>query len=155
MSSHSLAAALLAACCLIHPARAAGVPTAELQMAEQAQAFREAADRFIAAAQAGDLPATRGQLSQALAERMGDALLRRVLAEQILPFFANGAGLAGSATITRTTDASGQQGFAFYLWLMQRGGDAPRPFTVYVVNEGGRAVIANIVPNRLVPERHR
>ena len=47
MSTHRLAAALLVACCLISPARAAGVPTAELQMAEQAQPFRAAADRSL------------------------------------------------------------------------------------------------------------
>jgi hypothetical protein len=60
-----------------------------------------------------------------------------------------------SVTVTRTTDAAGQQGFAFYMWLHGADASEQRPFTVYVVEEQGRLAVANIVPDRLVEGRHR
>lgn len=136
-------------------AQSAAQVAADLQMAEDAQPFRQAAEAFIALAQAGDAEAARALLSRALVERVGEAAVRRALDAQILPFFQRGRGATGSATITRTTDAAGQQGFAFYLWLQPREGGAPRPFTVYTVREAGRVVVANVVPDRAVEGRHR
>jgi hypothetical protein len=127
----------------------------DLQMAQDAQPFRQAADAFLAHAQAGDVEAAHALLSRALVQRMGEAAVRQALVGQILPFFQRGSGLIGSSTVTRTTDAAGQQGFAFYLWLQPRDGGSPRPFSLYVVAEGGRAVVANVVPDRAVEGRHR
>jgi hypothetical protein len=134
---------------------AAGQVATDLQMAQDAAPFRAAADSFVARAMAGDAAATLAMLSRSLVERSGEANIRRALDQQILPFFQRGSEPGRSVTVTRTTDAAGQGGFAFYMWLTQRDASAPRPYTVYVVAEAGRAVVANIVPDRLVEGRHR
>jgi hypothetical protein len=124
-------------------------------MAQDAVPFRRIADAFVAAALAGDGAQAQAMLSPALVARTGEAGIRRALDTQILPFFARGQAPGRSVTITRTTDAAGQQGFAFYMWLQAADGSAQRPFTVYVVEEQGRATVANVVPDRLVEGRHR
>ncbi len=138
----------------VSPNSAASVAV-DLQMAQDAEPFRIAAEGFVAQALAGDAAATQALLSRAMVARSGEANIRRALEAQILPFFQRGSGIGGSRTITRTSDAAGQQGYAFYLWLDQRDGSAARPFTVYAVSEAGRAMVANIVPDRLVAGRHR
>lgn len=127
---------------------------ADLRMAEDAAPMRRVADRFTALALAGDAAGTSAMLSRALVDRIGEAAATRAMQAQILPFFAQGGTVGRSVTVTRTTDAAGQSGFAFYLWLERAPGDA-RPFTVYVVDEGGTPRIANIVPDRLVAGRHQ
>ena len=138
------------------PARAAEASVAEsLQMSEDAAPLRRVADEFVALALAGDGAAVRRMLSPNLVGRLGETTVQRALQQQILPFFAQGRGTARSVTITRTTDAAGSQGFAFYMWLAPTAGGDPRPFTLYTVREGGRIVVANIVPDRLVEGRHQ
>ena len=150
----ALAAALLAAQA---PAVAQGTASvaADLRMAQDAQPFRRTAEAFVASALAGDAAQARAMLSPALIARSGEAAIRRALDTQILPFFALGTAPGKSVTITRTTDAAGQQGFAFYMWLQTTDASALRPFTVYVVEEQGRFMVANVVPDRLVEGRHR
>jgi hypothetical protein len=138
-----------------HTALAQPSVSADLRMAQEAEPLRRVADSFVARALAGDAAGVRAMLSTALVERAGEAGVMRALQGQILPFFAQGHGPGRSVTITRTTDASGSQGFAFYMWLLPAQGGEPRPFTVYTVVEQGRAVVANIVPDRLVPGRHQ
>ena len=128
---------------------------ADVQMAEDAAPFRRAADAFVAAALAGDAVRVRAMLSPTLIARSGDAAIRRALDTQILPFFAAGKAVGRSVTITRTTTATGEQGFAFYMWLQGADRSTQRPFTVYVVEEQGRLAVANVVPDRLVEGRHR
>jgi hypothetical protein len=151
---------LLCACLAVPPLAAAASAanadiSADLQMAADSAPFRHAADAFIAQAMAGDAAATQAMLSRALLARSGEAAVRRTLDAQILPFFIQGRSLGRSVTITRSTDANGQAGFAFYMWLSPGPGAALRPFTVYTVQEQGRIVVANIVPDRLVEGRHR
>ncbi len=136
------------------PGGAADV-AADLRMAAEAAPYRAAADAFIARAMAGDTEATLAMLSPALVQRSGAAGVRQVLQAQILPFFTQGAQVGKSVTITRTTDAEGRQGFAYYLWLVPRAAGEPLPFSVYVLREGSRLVVGNVVPNRAVPGRHR
>jgi hypothetical protein len=150
----ALTAALLAAPWTPAGAQGADAVSADLQMAEQAAPMRAAADAFIARAAAGDLAGARALLSAALVKRIGEETAQRALQAQILPFFTKGGAPGQSVTITRTTDAAGQQGFAFYMWWQAPGGP-PRPFTIYTVAEGGRPMVANVVPDRLVEGRHR
>jgi hypothetical protein len=135
-------------------AQKAGDAAADIRMAADAAPYRQFADQFVARAMAGDVGAVQAMISQQMQDRIGSAAVRRALDAQIVPFFAQGAQVGRSVTITRTTDAAGQQGFAFYMWLQPRSGGEARPFTVYVVDELGRRVVANIVPDRLVPGRH-
>jgi hypothetical protein len=150
---------LLAAALLHVPAlgsaQAAPTVAADVQMAQDAQPFRRTADAFVASALAGDAARTQAMLSPALVARSGEAAIRRALDQQILPFFAQGKAPGRSVTVTRTTDAAGQQGFAFYMWLQGADASSQRPFTVYVVEEQGRHTVANVVPDRLVEGRHR
>ena len=124
-------------------------------MAQDAEPFRRTADAFVASALAGDAAQAQAMLSPALVSRSGEAAIRRALDTQILPFFARGKAPGRSVTVTRTTDAAGQQGYAFYMWLQGADASAQRPFTVYVVEEQGRFTVANVVPDRLVEGRHR
>ena len=139
------------------PATAQAAPSiaADLQMAQDAAPFRRTADAFVASALAGDAARTQAMLSPAMVARSGEAAIRRALDTQILPFFAQGKAPGRSVTVTRTTDAAGQQGYAFYMWLQAADPSVQRPFTVYVVEEQGRLAVANIVPDRLVEGRHR
>jgi hypothetical protein len=148
--------ALLALALPTRPAMAFDTATvsADLRMAEDAAPMRRVADGFIARALAGDAASTSAMLSRALVERMGQAAAMKAMKEQVLPFFARGGEVGRSVTVTRTTDAAGQTGFAFYFWLV-RGVGERRPFTIYVVNEGGVPVVANVVPDRFVEGRHQ
>jgi hypothetical protein len=149
-----LAAALLQVPALA-VAQAAPSVAADLQMAQDAAPFRRTADAFVASALAGDAARTQAMLSPALVARSGEQAIRRALDTQILPFFARGKAPGKSVTVTRTTNAAGQQGFAFYMWLQAADASTQRPFTVYVVEEQGRHTVANVVPDRLVEGRHR
>jgi len=128
---------------------------ADLRMAQEAEPFRRAADAFIATAMAGDAAQAQALLSPTLVARSGEAAIRKALDTQILPFFSHGQTQGRSVTVTRTTDAAGHQGYAFYMWLQTGSADSQRPFTVYVVEEQGRPMVANVVPDRLVEGRHR
>jgi len=153
-----LAAGLLISAAALRPAAAQSAAEsigAQLQMVALSAPYREAADRFIAHASAGDLPGTQAMLSRALVERSGAAGVRRALEGQILPFFAQGGETGRSVTVAQTTDANGQRGYAFYLWLLPRDGSRARPYSVYVVLEQGSLVVANVVPDRHVEGRHR
>jgi hypothetical protein len=153
---------LLSALCLsmaawpLTPALAATAAevAADLRMIEESAPMRRAADRFVAGALANDATATSAMLSRALVERIGPAQARQAMRELILPFFADGGEVGRSVTTTRTTDAAGQTGFAFYMWLVDAQGRR-RPFTVYVVDEQGMPKVANIVPDKFVPGRHQ
>jgi hypothetical protein len=136
------------------PARAQSV-FEELRMAQEAEPLRRVADDFIARARAGDAAGAQALFSPNLLARVGEANVQRVMQTQLLPFFAQGAGTGRSVTVARTTDANGSQGFAFYMWLQPTGGGAARPFTLYTVVEQGRAVIANVVPDRMIAGRHQ
>lgn len=127
----------------------------DLQMAQDSQPFRKAADDFIARSMAGDVDGTQSLLSRQLVERTGSPAVKQALQSQILPFFQRGREPGKSVTVARTTDASGQQGYAFYMWMQYAEAPTARPFTVYVVQEQGRLVVANVVPDRLVEGRHR
>ena len=159
MTQPSLAALwLLAAALLQVPSLASGQAApvaADLRMAQDAEPFRRTADAFVASALAGDAVRTQAMLSPALVARSGEAAIRQALDAQILPFFAQGRKPGKSVTVTRTTDAAGQRGFAFYMWLQGADASTQRPFTVYVVEEQGRYTVANVVPDRLVEGRHR
>jgi hypothetical protein len=142
-------------------AQAQGAATAstdvatDLRMAEDAAPMRAAADHFIARAMAGDHRDTLAMLSPALVSRAGRDAVAQAMQKQIVPFFQRGRSIGRSTTITRTTDAAGHSGFAFYQWLEMRDGSPARPFTVYVVREGDKVVVANVVPDQLVAGRHR
>ena len=140
----------------VPPTHAApGSVSEDIQMASDSAPFRKAADEFVARSMAGDLAGAQSLLSRQLVDRSGEAAIRSALQSQILPFFQRGREPGRSVTVTQTTDASGQQGFAFYMWMQYADAPTARPFTVYVVKEQSRLAVAHIVPDRLVEGRHR
>ena len=123
-------------------------------MAAQSPAFRAVADRFIAAAVAGDAAALETMLSPAIVARAGKETLAKVLGGQVSPFFAGQKETGRSVTVANTADASGDPGFAYYMYSVTRSGEQ-KPFVIYVVDEGGRKTVANIVVNEFVKGRHQ
>lgn len=143
---------------VLPPAHAASpaaepTPAESLAMKRDADRLQQTADRFVERALAGDARGSAALLSRALVDRLGEAAAAQALQQRVLPFFARGGQVGGGMTISRTTDAAGQRGFAYYMWLVDPGGTR-RPFTVYVVDEGGTPVVANVVPDRRVEGRH-
>ena len=123
-------------------------------MPTEAAPFRKVAEQFVAAAAAGKGATLVEMLSPNIKERAGADAVRSTMEGQVLPFFADHASIGNSTTITNTTDASGNAGFAFYMWSVPKSGEQ-KPFVVYVVNENGKTVIANILVNRFVEGRHQ
>ena len=160
----SVVAALLAASPLAAPlaaqgTRPAAVPTSaassvadDLAMMEEAAAFTPLVERFLAAAAAGDAARVEALVSAGLARQAGRETVARVVREQFLPFFADFAR-RGPTTITRTTDQFGNRGFAYYGYAVARDGTR-RPFVLYVVQENGAPVVANLLVDRFVEGRH-
>ena len=136
-----------------HAASAADVAAAR-RMAGEAAPMRSAAERFVDLARRGGAAGSAAMLSRALVERIGNASAERAMREQVLPRFARGGEIGRSVTVTRTTGAAGQSGFAFSMGLA-RADSGPRPYTVGVAGERGAPVIANGVPDRHVAGRHR
>jgi hypothetical protein len=133
----------------------AGAPSVdELEMPARSASFRRVADEFVAAAAAGEAAKAHGMISPNLAERAGAEVVQQNLSGQVLPFFAQLREIGRSVTITQTTDAFGSTGFAFYMYLVPKSGE-PRPFVIYIVEEKGKSVVANILVDHFVEGRHK
>ena len=120
------------------------------EMTAQEGPFRRVADEFIAAAAVGDAKRAARMISPAVAARVGPEGIDRVLTGDVLPFFAQFKEVAKSVTITRTAE---MPGFAFYMYMVTKA-DELRPFVIYVVDEGGAKVVANVLVDHLVENRH-
>jgi hypothetical protein len=147
-------AALTAALCSSAPLAGQQPSRAELAMPTESAPFRKVAEQFVAAAAAGKGETLVELLSPNIKERAGADAVRSTMEGQVLPFFADHAAIGNSTTVTNTTDASGNAGFAFYMWSVPKSGEK-KPFVVYVVSENGKTVIANVLVNRFVEGRHQ
>lgn len=130
-------------------APATGAPPA-LEVPAQPTPFRTIADAFMAAAAAGDRAKAVRLLSPTRAANAGAEAVDRFLAREVMPFFAQFKEVARSVTVARTT---GVTGFAFYMYMVSKAGEL-RPFVIYVVEEDGAKVVANVLVDRLVEGRH-
>lgn len=126
----------------------AAVP--DFSMAGQQDAYRSVAEEFVAAAARGDKMKTSRMLSPATAAKAGADGVDRFLAGEVLPFFAPFQEFARSVSVTRTADAPG---FAFYMYMVEKTGEM-RPFVIYVIEEGGARVVANVLVDLFVEGRH-
>ena len=167
-TSHALAAVALcaafAAPLQAQPRAAAARPTtatqetpmqAELEMMRREEAFRGTVDALVAAAASGDAARVEGMISPKMRAQAGAEAVARVVKNQFVPFFVAHPEAVGPRTITETTDQFGNRGFAYYLYATPRGGGERRPFVVYVVEEGGRPVVGNLLVDHHVEGRHR
>jgi hypothetical protein len=89
-------------------------------------------------------------LSPTIVAQSGADAVERFLAGEVLPFFAPYKELAHSVSVTRTADV---RGFAFYMYMVSTM-DELRPFVIYVIEEDGAKVVANVLVDRLVEGRH-
>jgi hypothetical protein len=129
------------------PAKA---PPPDFAMAAQEQPFRHMADAFMAAAAAGEAAKAARMLSPATAARVGPEAVDRFLTREVLPFFAEFKEVGKSVTVARTAN---MPGFAFYMYMVTKS-DELRPFVIYVVEEAGAKVVANVLVDHLVENRH-
>jgi hypothetical protein len=129
--------------------------TADLEMREEEQPFGVFATEFLAAAASGDSTRAAAMISPKLRAQAGAAGVAQVLRTKVLPFFGEHPQPAGASTVTRTTTAFGDQGFAYSRYAARPGGGDRRPFVLYVVREDGRLVVANVIVDHHVEGRHR
>jgi hypothetical protein len=130
-----------------------------LEMQAGSEAFRAVADSFITVAARGDTELTAAMISPNLAAQAGEEAVANVVANQVIPFFSEYSALGKSVTITETSDQFGSSGYAYYMWMEPRAipdaeTPSPKPFVVYVVLEGDRIVIGNILVDHYVEGRH-
>ena len=124
----------------------------ELEMMRVESAFRGTVDAFLASAASGDAARAAAMISPDLRAQAGASAVDDVVRTQVIPFFADFQKL-GAKTITLTTDQFGSRGFTYYMYALPASGE-PKPFVLYVVREGGRIVVANVLVNRYVEGRH-
>jgi hypothetical protein len=126
-------------------------PTApDFSMAGQQDDYRSFAEEFVTAAARGDKAKTSRMLSPATVAKTGAEGVDRFLTGEVLPFFAPFREFARSVSITRTADAPG---FAFYMYMVEKTGEM-RPFVIYVIEERGAKVVANVLVDYFVEDRH-
>lgn len=149
-----VAATALIGILLISPPEGTGLAQGHLppgmEMAGQEEPFRSVAEAFVAAAAVGDATKATAMISPAAAAKSGPEGVERYLADVVLPFFEPLKEIAGSVTVTRTADVTG---FAFYMYLVAKTGEL-RPFVIYVIEEGGAKVVANVLVDHFVADRH-
>ena len=137
------------------PATGGDNPVGEyLDMQARSAPFRAYADKWIALARTGDVPALERTISPNMAGKAGVDAVRRYLSSKVAPFFMEAKEVGKSVTVATTTDAFGSRGFVYYMYMLSKTGEL-RPFVLYVVNEGGKTVVANVIVDHLVPDRHK
>ena len=124
--------------------------TPDFGMSTQQGPFRSVADEFMAAARAGDAAKATRMLSPAIVAKTGPEGVERFLTGEVLPFFSQFKGVGSSITVSRTADVSG---FVFYMYMVSST-DELRPFVIYVIEEGGAKVVANVLVDHFVESRH-
>ncbi len=123
-----------------------------LTMQAEAQPYEALADWAVERLRAGDAKAVMDRFSPNFTQHLGRPAVERAFREQMLPFFKGTGGTGDPVTITKTHDGFGSQGFAFYFDL--NGAETSKPFVLYVVNEKGKLVIANIILNKTYADMH-
>ena len=116
----------------------------------QSDSFRRIADDFIAASATGDATKAAQMISPVIAAKTGRQSVDRYLAGQVFPFFAQFKEVGRSVTITRTADVTG---FVFYMYMVSKTEEF-RPFVIYIIEEDGAKVVANVLVDNFVEGRH-
>jgi hypothetical protein len=127
-------------------------PSEYLDMEAEAKPYKVLADWAVARLRAGDAEAVMDRFSPNFTGHLGRPAVERAFREQMVPFFAGSTKVGNGTTITKTHDGFGSQGFAFYFTL--DGPEKGKPFIMYVVNEKGNLVVANIVLNKTYADMH-
>ena len=105
--------------------------------------------RLHGAAAAGEVTKAGQMLSPAIAAKSGPEAVE-LSCRGGAPVLCAVHGLGSSISVTRTADAPG---FVFYMYMVTKT-DEMRPFVIYVIEEGGAKVVANVLVDRFVEGRH-
>jgi hypothetical protein len=108
-------------------------------------------EKLIAALRDGDEDVIRSMLSSTMLTRtereLGTDAIHRIISERFIPYFSDFASLDSTVNSVRTKDAEGHEGLAFFRSFTNTAGEE-KPFVVYVINEGSKVVIGNLVLNK-------
>jgi hypothetical protein len=147
-------------CCLAPlllalPAAAQDGTTAGEGLAMQADSrtYAAFADRVLALLVAGDGEGFRALISPTVLANATPEQIDGYIEGQVLPFFADFASPGREQTITDTTHPAGFTGFAFYRSFTAADGST-KPFVLYVLDEGGRLVVGNLLVGRTFQDLH-
>ena len=124
-----------------------------LQQKHQAEAYQGLLQQALDLLVRGDAVGFTTLLSPNLRQATGAATVAQVIRAQLIPFFADFQEFGGHTTVTNATDAYGNEGLSFYKHLRTPAGEE-RPFVIYIVEEAGRPVVANVLVNTTYEDRH-
>ena len=124
-----------------------------LAQSQKARAYEGLLEEALGALAAGDAAGFRGLLSPNLLGSNGAERIDAVIQAQLLPFFAGYQGLGNQTTVLHTSDQFGNEGLSFYKTAIGADG-AERPFVIYIVEEDGRPVVANLLVNTSYADLH-
>lgn len=113
--------------------------------------YDELAVKAVNALVDGDEEAFKTLLTKGVINRTeasyGKGSMSRIIRERFIPFFSDYSKLDPNVNTTRTKDGDGNEGIAFFRMFTTAEGDQ-KPFVVYVVEEGARVRIANVLINK-------
>ena len=124
-----------------------------LQQSHLAAAYQGLLQQAVDLLVRGDAAGFQPLLSPNLRRAAGEETVERVIREQLIPFFADFSALGGSTTVTNATDAYGNEGLSFYKHIRTQAGEE-RPFVIYIVEEAGTPVVANVLVNTTYADMH-
>ena len=124
-----------------------------LQQSQQAAVYQGLLQQAVDLLARGDAAGFTPLLSANLRQTAGEATVARVIQAQLIPFFADFAEFGGSTTVTQATDTYGNEGLSFYKSIRTRAGEE-RPFVIYIVEEEGTPVVANVLVNTTYEDMH-
>lgn len=127
---------------------------ADLALRSRSKSYQAVAQAAVQAMARGDRAKVVKMFSPRFTKSMGIKGINKALTSSTLPFFAGCKGPGRSLTVTPATDAFGNQGFAFYESAAFKNGKE-KPFVIYVVREGKRLVVGNILVNTTYEDMHR
>lgn len=84
-------------------------------------------------------------------KQLGDGAIDKIIRERFIPFFADFSKLEPNVTSTSTTDADGNKGLAYFRVFQTEEGDQ-KSFVIYVLKEGDKLVIGNVLINKTFRE---
>jgi hypothetical protein len=123
-----------------------------LDMHASAEPFNALAEEVISQLMEGDASGLRTHFSPNFLNQIGQHTFEQVCEDLLVPFFKTAHALGKSSTVTYTTNAFGSTGFAFYRTIIE--GVNEKPFIIYMVQENGRIVVANVVVNKTYADMH-
>lgn len=150
---------LLLACGLVVaalsvPAWAQDEPAVDAQALQaEIKPYVEFADRVVKTLVAGDGQGFRSLLSPTGVSAATPAQIDDFVDGQVLPFFADYGAPGPDMSIRRTKNSAGLAGLAFYTSFTSTGGQA-KPFVMYVVEEGGKLVLGNLLVGKTYQDLH-